>query len=130
MLPDKSKQKVQIKREPGHQISKFREKFGMLPIGQDKNTVALVEIDGKSFLGVNSKVVKANGEVFQNSLDLRKQTLKEIQDNMGLFQGKHLGHARFLNHAEAHSLIRAKQRFGILPKEVTIYVDRKTCGLG
>ena len=40
-----------------------------------------------------------------------------------------MGYAQSLTHAEAHSLIRAYERQGTLPKKVTMYVDRKTCNI-
>lgn len=42
---------------------------------------------------------------------------------------KHLGYAQSLTHAEAHSLIRAYERQGVMPKKVTMFVDRKTCNI-
>ena len=45
----------------------------------------------------------------------------------GQLTGKRLNQVRALTHAEAHSLMRAYERLGSLPKEVTLHVDRLTC---
>lgn len=43
--------------------------------------------------------------------------------------GFNAGQAQALFHGEAHSLMRAYDKFGgKLPKEMTLYVDRLTCG--
>ena len=43
--------------------------------------------------------------------------------------GFNAGQAQALFHGEAHSLMRAYEKFGgKLPSELTLYVDRLTCG--
>jgi hypothetical protein len=91
------------------------------------DTVASVTIGGKTYFGVNSTITK---ESHKATRALREKWLKEVEwvppkkNNP-----KHLGHAQSLTHAESHSLIRAFEKQGSLPKKVTMHVDRKTCNI-
>ncbi|MEJ2426124.1 MAG: RHS repeat-associated core domain-containing protein [Candidatus Thiodiazotropha sp.] len=107
------------------EITDFRANRG-LPVFDPNDgktgTVAYVDLgDSRTSFGVNSKL-----EPLTNP-DLRRQALTDIQENLGKLQGRKISQARFLTHAEAQALIKAKDKFGTLPNEVTIYVDRVTC---
>ena len=109
-------------------IKKFREKAGLRPYSIDSgDTVASVTVNNKTYFGVNSTITK---ESQKSSKALRQKWLKEIEwvppKRTAL---KHLGHAQSLTHAESHSLIRAFERHGSLPKKVRMYIDRKTCNI-
>jgi hypothetical protein len=102
-------------------IDRFRKKVGLpqlgsaIPkIGDGKGTVAFVEVNGKKIFGVNSSVI---------SNDL-KNLGRKWRDKIGLGRGKD----QVFFHAEAHSLMRAYEKVGALPKEMKMYVDRFSCG--
>ncbi|MBA4538829.1 hypothetical protein H1Z61_17295, partial [Bacillus aquiflavi] len=109
-------------------IGKFREKVGLKPYSIDSgDTVASITVNNKTYFGVNSTITKESQKA---SKALRQRWLREIEwVPPKRTAPKHLGHAQSLAHAEAHSLIRAFERQGSLPKTVTMYVDRKTCNI-
>ena len=109
-------------------IERFREKSGLKPYSIDsRDTVASVTVNNKTYFGVNSTITKESQKA---SKALRQKWLNEIEwVPPKKTAPKHLGHAQSLTHAEAHSLIRAFERQGSLPKKVTMYVDRKTCNI-
>ena len=91
------------------------------------DTVAMVEINGKRFYGVNSTITEQSRN---STRALRQKWLNKIEwAPYKEKTPKHLGHAQSLTHAEAHSLIRAYERLGSMPSKVTMYVDRKTCNI-
>ncbi len=106
-------------------IAKFREKAGLQPYSIDfGDTVAMVEVNGKHYFGVNSTISEQSKIATR---PLRQKWLEKIQwSSYKQSTPKHLGHTQSLTHAEAHSLIRAFERQGSMPKKVTMYVDRKT----
>ncbi len=109
-------------------IKRFREKAGLEPYSiSSGNTVACIEIDGKNYFGVNSTITQQSKA---NTRELREKWLNEIEWVPPKKRApQHLGHAQSLTHAEAHSLIRAYEKQGKLPKKITMYVDRKTCNI-
>ena len=109
-------------------IERFREKAGLKPYSIDSgDTVASVTINNNTYFGVNSTITKESQKA---SKALRQKWLNEIEwVPPKKTAPKHLGHAQSLTHAEAHSLIRAFEREGSLPKKITMYVDRKTCNI-
>ncbi len=78
----------------------------------------MVEVGGNRYFGVNSKA--------RPDMALRQQFLELIQQRLGALAGKPLNRVRALTHAEAHALMRAYQRRGSLPSEVTIW-DSSGC---
>lgn len=109
-------------------IERFRKKAGLKPYSIDSgDTVASVSVNNKTYFGVNSTITKESQKA---SKELRQKWFKEIEwVPPKKSQPKHLGHAQSLTHAESHALIRAFERQGKLPKNVTMYVDRKTCNI-
>lgn len=86
-------------------------------------TTAKVEINGEDFYGTNSKFSPDTKSLRQEWFDKIDWCPPKAN------QPAHLGHAQSLTHAEAHALMNAYKKFGSLPKEVTIYVDRPTCNM-
>lgn len=85
-----------------------------IPVKGDGNgTVSLFKHNRQNTFGVNSSLLS------DNSKDLARKWRKQL----GFGNGK----AQFLFHAEAHSLMRAYDKFGSFPKNVDIFVDRITC---
>ncbi|MEQ9411555.1 MAG: deaminase [Fuerstiella sp.] len=89
----------------------------VIPVrGDGLGTVAYVEVGGRKVFGVNSTALvndadKALGRMWRDRL------------------GFNAGQAQALFHGEAHSLMRAYQKTGVnLPAEMSLYVDRLTCG--
>ena len=109
-------------------IEDFRKKAGLKAYSEGSgDTVAYTIINGKTYFGVNSTITKESRAA---SIELRRKWVKEINWIPPKKKiPKHLGYAQSLTHAEAHSLIRAYERQGTLPKKVTMYVDRKTCNI-
>jgi hypothetical protein len=86
-------------------------------------TIAKIEVNGKSFYGINSSFTP-------DSLILRRKWFDKIKwVPPKKTQPLHLGHAQSLTHAEAHSLMSAIEELGKLPLKVTMYVDRPTCNI-
>jgi hypothetical protein len=56
-------------------------------------------------------------------------TLHDIQTQLGKLQGVTYGSqdAMFLTHGEAEALMQAHAKYGALPQDLTLYVDRVTC---
>jgi len=105
-------------------IDEFRgHKTSMEPLGDyiptkgdGTGTVAFIDLDGKPVFGVNSSVLVNDAD---------KNLGRKWRDELGLNQGE----AQMTFHAEAHSLMRAYEKTGgNMPTEVTIYVDRLSCG--
>ena len=88
-----------------------------IPIkGDGLGTVAFVEAGGKRVFGVNSTALVR---------DIDKNLARTWRDRLGF----NAGQAQSLFHAEAHSLMRAYEKLGgAMPKQLTMYVDRLTCG--
>lgn len=86
-------------------------------------TVAMVQLNGKTFHGISSGLDPAN---YSLPVEARRRLVERLRDKFGL-TAKHLGEAEFVSHAEAEALLRAFDHFGALPEVVEIYVDRETC---
>ncbi|WP_304957226.1 RHS repeat-associated core domain-containing protein [Xenorhabdus sp. PB30.3] len=85
--------------------------------GDNMGTVAFFEMNGRRIFGVNSgtliKKDKALGKKWNEKIDYLSKDEK--------------GTSAF--HAEGHALMRAYEKSGgVMPKEITMYVDRQTCG--
>lgn len=89
------------------------------------DTVALVEVNGNKYFGVNSQITK-DSQASQKPL--REKWLGEVEwVPPKKKEPKHLGQVQSLTHGESHALIRAYERNNNqLPKELNMYVDRKT----
>jgi len=117
-----------ISQDGYDEIKKFREQSGFQPYSDDSgDTVAMVEIEGQKFFGVNSSITK---ELQAETKELRQKWFEKVnwvppKKNVP----KHLGHVQSLTHAESHSLIVAYERLGKLPKNMAMHVDRKTCNM-
>jgi deoxycytidylate deaminase len=117
-----------ISKDGYDEIKKFREQSGLQPYSDESgDTVAMVEIEGQKFFGVNSSITKESQEATK---ELRQKWFKKVnwvppKKNVP----KHLGHVQSLTHAESHSLIVAYEKLGKLPKNMTMVVDRKTCNM-
>ncbi|WP_213091745.1 RHS repeat-associated core domain-containing protein, partial [Escherichia coli] len=82
--------------------------------GDGFGTVAYIEINGRKIFGVNSSVLSDKAK------DLGRYWVDRLKLGRGVSQVAY--------HAEAHSLMRAFEKFrGKLPNEITMYVDRYTC---
>jgi hypothetical protein len=101
-----------------------------IPIpGDGLGTVAVVVVRGQRFFGVNSSVLS------DSSKNLGRQIF-DLMQSRGLWSGLENaprwygdGVAQILTHAEALALMRAWRACrGNLPAELTLYVDRYTCG--
>jgi hypothetical protein len=103
-------------------IKKFREKAGLDPYSaKSGDTVAMLDVNGRKFFGVNSRLSPA-------SLPLRRTWFEKIEwQPTKAKKPDHMGRAQSMTHAEAHSLLRAKERLGSLPEKLEMYVDRVTC---
>jgi len=129
--------RVQSPAEAWQAIDRFRSHTrGLPPLGDrvpvprdGLGTVALVDLRGRLYFGVNSS------ELSEASKDLGRQVFG-LMRSKGLWEGAGSiprwygdGAAQVLTHAEAHALMRAwASNGGTLPKEITLYVDRYTCG--
>ena len=94
------------------------EKLGdYIPVrGDNFGTVAVVEVNGQKVFGVNSSALINDAD---------KNLARQWREKMGFNQGE----AQVVFHAEAYSLIRAYEKTGgNLPTQMTLYVDRQTCG--
>jgi hypothetical protein len=94
------------------------EKLGdYIPVrGDNFGTVAVVEVNGQKVFGVNSSALINDAD---------KNLARQWREKMGFNQGE----AQVVFHAEAYSLIRAYEKTGgNLPAQMTLYVDRQTCG--
>lgn len=109
---------------PYDDIAKFRQRAGLPEFtgGKETGAVARLEVDGRVYFGVNS------GFQPKASLQARRDYFAKVKKAFpeDFEYAKHLGHMEFMKHAEAHALIRAARR-GILPKKLTMYVDKATC---
>ncbi|NIF05929.1 hypothetical protein F3J23_10800 [Chryseobacterium sp. Tr-659] len=84
-------------------------------IGDGNGTVAFVDLDGKKIFGINSSLLS----------DSSKNLGRKWKEILGLGRGKD----QVLFHAEGHALMRTYERLGgSMPKEMTMYVDRYSCG--
>lgn len=101
-----------------------RAALGLKPFALDieapRSTVAVVEVNGEKFYGVNSAVDTS-------ARPMRRDALSQAQSAGLIPPGRNLGTAQAFTHAEAHALMQAKQRFGTFPERVTLYVDRESC---
>ncbi len=125
---NESKAEVREIRNGYAQIAKFREKARLQPYSLESgDTVAMVKVNGRIYHGVNSGITE-NSRLATR--DLRNKWLNEVdwvppKKNAP----KHLGQVQSLTHAESHALIRAYERQGALPQQLTMYVDRVTCNI-
>ena len=88
---------------------------------KDSGTVAKITIKGRSFYGISSGLSP-------ESIALRRRWFKLIKF---IPPRRHLGRARFLNHAEAHALINAYEVMGTLAKKVTLLlIERLSLSVG
>jgi len=85
-------------------------------------TVAITEIKGWRAMGVSTGRARELGKARANSIIDSART-DEILAEIGM-KGND-----FVTHAEAQSLIRAKDMFGELPHTVRMYVDRSPCNI-
>ena len=112
-----------IKRLKGFEgIKKYREEKKLPEFKADVSetgTVASVEIEGKTYFGLSSRLSP-------ESLPLRRKWFDIINKKL-VPPREHLGRLRFLNHAEPHALMNIYEKTKVLPKKVTLYVDRETC---
>ncbi|AZE86898.1 VENN motif pre-toxin domain-containing protein [Pseudomonas orientalis] len=84
--------------------------------GDNFGTVAVVEVNGQKVFGVNSSALVNDAD---------KNLARQWRDKMGFNQGE----GQVVFHAEAYSLMRAYEKTGgNLPAQMTLYVDRQTCG--
>ncbi|MDL2182701.1 hemagglutinin repeat-containing protein [Pseudomonas sp. ChxA] len=84
--------------------------------GDNFGTVAVVEVNGQKVFGVNSSALINDAD---------KNLARQWRDKMGFNQGE----GQVVFHAEAYSLMRAYEKTGgNLPAQMTLYVDRQTCG--
>jgi MafB19-like deaminase len=107
-------------------VNGLRELGDSIPKIGDKNGTVAITMNGESLVfGVNSKLLS------EQAKQLGKD-FHEIAKSQGFFQrGQkyNWGTAQVFTHAEAHSLMRAYRRSGgKLAEEVTMYVDRTSCG--
>lgn len=109
---------------PWELIDRFRRAKGglqelgdVIPVrGDGLGTVAYVEAGGRRVFGVNSTSLVR---------DVDKNLARTWRTKLGF----NAGQAQALFHAEAHSLMRAYEKLnGAMPKNITMYVDRLTCG--
>jgi hypothetical protein len=112
------------------QTFRVKNKLPLYSYSEPTGTVAFTEINGQKIFGTNTTLglEKLNG----NNRVLRENTLKRIQNELGELQDVNYGtktKTMFLTHAEAEALIKTAEKFnGKLPKEMTLFVDRITCG--
>jgi hypothetical protein len=106
-------------------IDRFRQlKRGLQQLGETipqtgdgLGTVAFVVVRGRRVFGVNGTLLASDAEV------------RELARSWKAFLKLGSGRAKSLYHAEALALMRAYERFGGLPQQLTLYVDRLTCDL-
>jgi MafB19-like deaminase len=98
-------------------LPKFAEKI------PSSGTVAKIEIEGKSFFGINSKLSP-------DTLFLRKKWFNKISwvPPKKIMPLK-INQAQSLLHAEGHALMNAFEEIGELPEKLTLFVDRATCNM-
>ncbi len=110
-------------------LQRFRSKTNL---SETDDTVAYVTGKGiDKVFGVNSgaqtKAAKELGEA-NVGLDLRKKYFERVQNELKEYEGKMMNLvAQPFLHAEAHSLMRATERYGQLPKVLVLHVDRPPC---
>ncbi|MCF6178853.1 MAG: deaminase [Geopsychrobacter sp.] len=96
-------------------IRDFRGRTIITDANGGRGTVAVTEINGNKYFGVNSI----------NLTNSDKMLARSWRDRLGLTRGQD----QVLFHAEAHSLMRAYDRAnGNLPQNIVLYVDRASCG--
>jgi hypothetical protein len=106
------------------EVRDHRVAAGLPPYGKTSGgTAAMVQINGKSFHGTNSRLDPGN---YSLPKEARRRLFDHLKDKFGL-KAAHLGDAQFISHAEGEALLRAFLEFGSLPEVVEIYVDRETC---
>ncbi|EBA11190.1 deaminase [Roseobacter sp. CCS2] len=97
-------------------ISDFRSRTTITDAQGGTGTVAVAEINGQRYFGVNST----------NLSDADRNLGRQWRDRLGLTRGQD----QVVFHAEAHSLMRAYERTnGNMPSNLTLYVDRNSCGV-
>lgn len=105
-------------------LAAHRTKAGYQPYRRSgDDTVAMVQLNGKSFHGTNSRLDPSN---YALPVEARRRLFDRLKAEFGLIAAN-LGEAKFISHAEGEALIRAFAHFGELPEVVEIYVDRETC---
>lgn len=105
-------------------LAAHRTKAGYQPYRRSgDDTVAMVQLNGKSFHGTNSRLDPSN---YALPVEARRRLFDRLKAEFGLVAAN-LGEAKFISHAEGEALIRAFAHFGELPEVVEIYVDRETC---
>ncbi len=110
-------------------LQRFRSKTNL---SETDDTVAYVTGKGiDKVFGVNSgaqtKAAKELGEA-NVGLDLRKKYFTRVQNELKEYEGKMMNLvAQPFLHAESHSLMRATERYGQLPKVLVLHVDRPPC---
>jgi tRNA(Arg) A34 adenosine deaminase TadA len=110
-------------------LQRFRSKTNL---SEADDTVAYVTGKGiDKVFGVNSgaqtKAAQELGEA-NVGLDLRKKYFTRVQNELKEYEGKMMNLvAQPFLHAESHSLMRATERYGQLPKVLVLHVDRPPC---
>jgi hypothetical protein len=105
-------------------LDAHRKKAGYQPYRRSgDDTVAMVQLNGMSFHGTNSRLDPSN---YALPVEARRRLFDRLKAEFGL-SAANLGEAKFISHAEGEALIRAFAHFGELPEVVEIYVDRETC---
>ena len=103
------------------QFLKGLEKSGSV---NDKNTVAVIEINGERFFGVNS-TIRNNAGNNLGRIYFEQMSTENLFDRAKWYGG---GQAQVLTHAEGHALMEAYAKYGdAIGNKVTIYCDRTTC---
>jgi hypothetical protein len=125
-------QGAQSQREQAFEkIAQFR-KDNKLPkyrqLDGSSGTVALVEVNGKPYYGLNSEL-RGSVKGFAFSDAARKKWFDRLKAAGKLKGLSEYTEAQFLQHAEAQALIRALPSTGTFGgAKVVLYVDRPTCG--
>jgi hypothetical protein len=125
-LPTKAERREEIPKplraEQFCMLATFRDQNGIEPMGpESKNTVAGVLIDGELTFG-------KNGRISPETLEQRRNWFEEIQWSPPRdTTPASLNKVQALSHAEANSLLTAREKYGLLPETIEMYVDRPTC---
>ena len=94
--------------------------------GDGNGTVAFIEVNGEKIFGVNSSLLSETDKM------LGKQYFADMK-KAGYFNNVKAygsGSAQVFTHAEGYSLMRVHSIYGNnMPKNITIYCDRRTCGI-